>query len=909
MAHLLLLKLPSIFADLACGILFCREASKRLSRHHAFFLCAVYLFNPAIVLNSSVWGQVDSLSALLAVILCLSLIRGRLYSGYIAFGLGLLIKPQMLLLGPVLLAGTIDHIWPGHFTDTPHSSSLVRFLRCLFQCLSVAAGGILLCLPFGLVNVVSQLMDTLGSYPYAAVNACNLWGFLGLNWISQDTTFWGISYQSIGIVAIAVTILLTLFISLKNRSSRTKYPFLAAFMVISIFLFSVRMHERYLYPGLVMLLLAYLYKPAPLTYLCYTGFSFFHFLNTAHVLFFYDPAAYDRKSAFILLVSAGMLACGGLLYFVTFRCYSGRQYPAKSPVVVPSRKAIPLKKTDVLCMLAITVIYSCFALYDLGERKAPVTSYDMEQNQSIELDFGSSLPSTLSYYIAPWHDRTFTIEETAQEISFKKVFTWQEVSLTSSTSHIHLTLMDTQASLLELVFQDASGNILIPENAADYPALFDETECFPEAPSFRNGMYFDEIYHGRTAYEFLHGLTSYENTHPPLGKIFIALGVALFGMNPFGWRIIGTLFGIAMVPILYLFARRICGKTIPAALACVLFAFDFMHFTQSRIATIDVYITFFVLLMYFFMYQYTTLSFYDTPLKRTWIPLGASGICMGLGIASKWTGMYAGLGLSLLFFASLYQRYQEYLCAKKDPKGKSCGIPHAHILDCFPKNTKKTILFCLVFFVAVPAVIYLLSYLPFRDYGDRGLISRMLHNQTSMFSYHSQLESTHPYSSVWYEWPLIKRPIWYYSGVITQTPQGGLREGISAFGNPAVWWVGIPAFFSMVWLWIMKKDRTAAFLTVGYLAQYLPWFFVTRSTFIYHYFPSVGFVVLMIMYSLLQWEKRMSKRTFFLTAALYSVAAFGLFLLFYPVLSGQPVEASFVAKYLRWFQSWVLVAK
>ena len=74
-------------------------------------------------------------------------------------------------------------------------------------------------------------------------------------------------------------------------------------------------------------------------------------------------------------------------------------------------------------------------------------------------------------------------------------------------------------------------------------------------------MYFDEIYHARTAYEFLHGLPTYENTHPPLGKILISVGIAIFGMNPFGWRIMGTLFGIAMLPFLYLLWKKMTGNT------------------------------------------------------------------------------------------------------------------------------------------------------------------------------------------------------------------------------------------------------------------------------------------------------------------------------------------------------------
>ena len=93
------------------------------------------------------------------------------------------------------------------------------------------------------------------------------------------------------------------------------------------------------------------------------------------------------------------------------------------------------------------------------------------------------------------------------------------------------------------------------------------------------------------------------------------------------------------------------------------------------------------------------------------------------------------------------------------------------------------------------------------------------------------------------------------------------------------------------------------------LRLYLPWFFVSRITFIYHYFPSVVFVVLMIAYSFCQWKEKLSRRAMFSFVVLYGAAAVGLFLLFYPVLSGRPVEAAFVDKYLRWFKTWVLTAK
>lgn len=938
--HLILLRLPAILCDMACGILVYRAAAGRLSESRAFFLCLAYLLNPAVILNSSVWGQVDSILALFMALMCLYLVQGRMYGAYIVFGIGILVKPHALLFAPVIFAGFLDHVLLKD-PSAPSSESTAAGLRvrrlahnCI-QILTVVIGMFILCLPFGLENVWDQYFTTVSSYPYAAVNACNLWGLLGLNWVSQDNTFLGIPYRFLGWAAILISVTAVLLLSLRSRRRQGKYPFLGALMIFSVYLFSVRMHERYLFPGLLLLVLAYVFRPSGLLYLCYAGFSVMHFYNTADVLFFYDPSDYDRNSPSILLVSAGMLVCGGFLFYAARRLYgkhaldpaadaasdaallsllrSGTGKKAHAPQ--PSQKNVPLKKADIICMAAVTLAYACFALYDLGDNQAPSTSYDMVQGQSLELDFGTETPASLSYYIAPWHGRNFTLEGNMNasdawipfgEITLKNVFTWQNVDVKTGMTRLKLTLEDTQASLLELVFLDEEGQPLTPVFSSAYENLFDEADLYPENSTFRNSMYFDEIYHGRTAYEFLHGLTSYENTHPPMGKIFIALGVAVFGMNPFGWRIMGTLFGIAMVPPVYLFARKLSKNTLTAAFACVLFAFDFMHFTQTRIATIDVYITFFVILMYYFMYQYSTLSFYDTSLKRTLLPLGACGFCMGMGIACKWTGVYASCGLAVIFFSVLYRRYREYVYAGTAPAGSTNGISHRYIRTHFIPYARRTVLFCLVFFVAVPAVIYLLSYIPFRDYSDRELFGRLLYNQETMFGYHSSLNSTHDFASAWYEWPLLKRPIWYYSRIITRTADGGLREGISAFGNPAVWWAGIPASFYMVYLGLKKKDKTAAFLLTGYMAQYLPWFFVTRITFIYHYFPSVVFVVLMIMYSFCQWKKSLAR-----TAAivLYAAVVLELFLLFYPVLAGAPVEAAFVEKYLRWFPSWVLTAK
>lgn len=549
-------------------------------------------------------------------------------------------------------------------------------------------------------------------------------------------------------------------------------------------------------------------------------------------------------------------------------------------------------KSEWLFVAAITIFYAAFALHDLGDRQAPETFCTFHKGTSLVFDFGTERElSSIAFYLGPTSKVTFQAEaynslsntwEPAGEVFMKSVFAWDTVSIPCKTQYLKLTCDSATATVLELAFVDTDGNVPRPVNGDSFPELFDEWKLYPSVISFRNSTYFDEIYHARTAYEYLHGLPSYEDSHPPLGKIILSLGILIFGMNPFGWRIAGTVIGILMVPAIYIFARKVLKNRLLASLACILFTFDFMHFTQTRIATIDVYVTFFILLMYYFMYCYLEKSFDNAPLKKAFIPLGASGVCMGLAIASKWTGVYGALGLALVFFYSLFSH-------RKDM---------AYVV--------KTVLFCLVFFVAVPLGIYLLSYLPYVPDTEHGsFLANVWENQQFMLRYHSKLTDTHPYASPCYTWPVILRPIWYYSGVLGET----LREGISAFGNPLVWWLGIPAFFFLLIWGLKKKDRPAGFLIVGYLSQYLPWFFISRPIFIYHYFPSVVFVALMNAYSLKLLKKYMRPKLFIGTVIGYGAAVIGLFLLFYPVLAGQPVEADFVSRYLRWFPTWVLTRR
>ena len=415
-------------------------------------------------------------------------------------------------------------------------------------------------------------------------------------------------------------------------------------------------------------------------------------------------------------------------------------------------------------------------------------------------------------------------------------------------------------------------------------ALCDESAFVPARSDFRNSTYFDEIYHARTAWEHLHGVWPYEISHPPLGKEILSLGILLFGMTPFGWRFSGTLFGVLMLPVMYLLLRRLFGRRGVPALGTLVLAADFMHFTQSRIATIDTYAVFFILLMYLFLWIWLEE-------EKLWA-LALCGLSFGLGAASKWTGLYAGLGLGVLW---LLHWGAKLLDARRDGTARA-------LLPAFVKNVG----FCLLFFVLLPGAIYYFSYLPYGTALGVGPFTRryletVLDNQRFMFTYHAGIVAEHPYSSRWYQWLLDIRPILYY---LEYFPDG-TRSSICAFLNPLLCWGGFLSLFVLGYEAIARADRRAGFILLGYLAELLPWVFISRLTFAYHYFPSSVFLVLALGYVFALLRDNRRRGLWF--AAGFAALSVLLFALFYPVLSGEPYDpdATALGSALRqWLPTW-----
>jgi 4-amino-4-deoxy-L-arabinose transferase-like glycosyltransferase len=457
---------------------------------------------------------------------------------------------------------------------------------------------------------------------------------------------------------------------------------------------------------------------------------------------------------------------------------------------------------------------------------------------------------------------------------------------------------------LRLVQPDPGDPVLADPARA---GLLDEPGSFIYYPDPEHDMVFDEVYHARTAWEHLRHLEPYEWTHPPLGKLIIALGIGALGMDPLGWRLPGVIFGILMLPLIYLTARRLFGDPLWALAAQVLLAVDFMHFTQSRIGTVDVFMVFFLIAMLYAFWRWYAAVQGEPRVPGTakapgrlpapaaglnaWLLL--AGLCLGLAGATKWNALYPVPALALLYFAALAGR------VRRSGAGSWLALSLGTAL---------------VAFLALPLAIYYCSYIPyFLVPGHQGGLAEVLDWQQRMFAYHRDLNVAHDFASPWWQWPLLVKPVWYYTA--RDTMPAGLTATVAAFGNPAVWWLSLPAVLAGAWRAIRRRDPVLVFLVAVFLSMYVPWMVAPRKvTFIYHFFPMVPVVILIIVRLMQgfradalgspgQGQALREARALNRIYALYLGLAVLVFAAFYPVLSGATVSLSWV-RFLHWLPGW-----
>ncbi len=921
--HMLLVRMPSIIADFGIAYIMYRFASRRVGKDMGMLLAFVVAFMPMMTMDSSSWGQIDSVFTLVLV--------GALYMLYVdkkafsiaLFMVGLLIKPQMLLIAPLFaIVFIVDLLRKDKWKRTLIQTGIG--LAAAFAIYVVVA------LPMqgtqSFFYVFERMFETTSQYQYASVNAANVFSLFGQNWVSDAQASFLLPNYIWGIIGIVVTIAVCGFIYFKKKDKRQIFM-LAGIMLVGIFMLGHNMHERYIYPGVIMLLFAAVQlnnRKILLTSMLFSGAAF---VNMQAVLIFQVSVAVPQY--LIILISALNVAIFAYLVCVVIKhIFRGETAPTIDFVALPepprislgnaARRLLSYKthdgskivRKDLLIMVAITAVYAVLAFTNLGstvipERNDPIDSENT--TVTITLDAPNEI-SSLRYY-AGYSEGDFTVSynngvddvEVGVEHAYADMFKWKTIQTPGYTDEIVITLNEGYLEFREIAVVDAADNILtiaqidksVNGQTFEYSEAIDEQDQVKIQTTHMTDMYFDEVYHARTAYEYMEGIYPYEITHPPLGKSIITLGVEIFGFTPFGWRFMGALFGVLMLPVLYILAKRLLKKTRWAAIATGLFAADFMHYTLTRIATIDSFSIFFILCMALFMYDYTRTNFNKQSLAKTLIPLGLAGIAWAFGLATKWLVVYAGVGIAVIFFYTIYQR------AKEARYAKFAGL--TQVSDTFKKKLIITLSFCVLMFVIVPLFVYVLSYAPYEaarpGYGLDGIIA----NQEYMLNYHAYLDpdTVHPFQSSVYTWPLDIRPVFFFSG---SGYDAGTIAGISTFVNPIIAWGGLAA---VIYLLALRKN-TGSFKGIGFVAVMglsgiIPWILITREVYIYHYFTALPFLILTIVYVM---RSLYSKGK----AYKYGVWAFvGLcvimFACFYPMLTGIPVSTAW-SDVFRWLPSW-----
>ncbi len=430
-------------------------------------------------------------------------------------------------------------------------------------------------------------------------------------------------------------------------------------------------------------------------------------------------------------------------------------------------KRHPMERRDALPLLLLTAVYALTAFFQLGDFNAPQSMVKFQQGDSYEFSYDQpvtvdtvSLYTSLGtgYYTLEWEEEDGRWYSLRPEQYYNSLFKWHILELDRNVDQNGLEITkdndnldaeplgpitaarfritassaprDEGLWLSELALWSGGKALPQPDHVDEgTAALFDEHELWSDRYTYMNSTYFDEIYHPRTAYEHLNNVYPYEVSHPPLGKLIISIGIAMFGMVPFGWRFMGTLFGVLMVPILYVFLKNLFGKTPVALCGTALFTFDFMHLVQTRIATIDTYGVFFILVSYYFMYRWLAVPA-GKKLRHYVLPLFLSGLFWGVGCASKWTVVYAGAGLALLWLLGMIFKagdwHEAELAAQTQPVPPEVRreVTEAMFREeqpawtpprvpSFTAHAWGTVGLSVVFFVVIPLMIYTASYFPY----------------------------------------------------------------------------------------------------------------------------------------------------------------------------------------------------
>ena len=294
----ILFKLPANLSDLGISILIFVALRPIASTRIAMVSSLVYFFNPASLSNSTFWGQVDSVHAFPILFSIILGLRKRFVLSGLFAALAFMIKPQSIVLFPIIGFIAIDP-----FLRSTDRWNIKNFIPPAQIVITIIVTCIIITLPFiwdkldsffyiftGPIELIKERFDAAyEQYKIASLNTFNFWGALAM-WKSDELLFLGLSYKSWGTIIFG-TFYTLVFVSLfkfnlqrKNRDKEYTYLIFQCVTLIlfALFLFVTRAHERHLLPSIVFFTLImfrswifpYLYAIVSGVYVCNMIYSY-----------------------------------------------------------------------------------------------------------------------------------------------------------------------------------------------------------------------------------------------------------------------------------------------------------------------------------------------------------------------------------------------------------------------------------------------------------------------------------------------------------------------------------------------------------------------------------------------------------------------------------------------------------
>ena len=391
----------------------------------------------------------------------------------------------------------------------------------------------------------------------------------------------------------------------------------------------------------------------------------------------------------------------------------------------------------------------------------------------------------------------------------------------------------------------------------------------PSAP------FFDEVHYLPAARALLEDPRIINQEHPLLGKIILAEGIALFGDNPLGWRIFPALAGAVT---LFAFMRGMWFATFSrfATLAGgILLATAFPLFVHARIAMLDAFMACFTMIG-----LWMCAAALREPGAARW-RLAIAGVAFGLAMGSKWSAVPVAVLPGLAFLAlRLRSARLGFLTAKT-----GAPVPGMTLVE------------AAVWLGLVPLATYALTFLPAFFYErDPLTIGGFIEYQRQMIELQGMALDPHPYQSVWWQWVLNLRAIWYLYEVTD-----GAQRGVLLVGNPLTMLVGLPALAWCAWRGLLRADRAALAVALLYAASLGLWIVAEKPVqFYFHYLLPSCFLVAALALALdAAWRAGWRKSSLGTVSA--SCLVFGWF---FPILSAGALGGPQDFLYWAWIPGW-----